>query len=167
VTAPFNFTAATGTSQTIHAGATATYNVTINGTGGFTGAVSFNCTGAPGGSTCAVSPNPANLSASTTSVPLTVMVTNTANARLAPVPFKTLPFVFAVAFAGLLWGVRRKPRQALLMVLGLALIVGVGSCGGGGSTPPPPPPPTIATLTVTGTSGTATNTITLTLTVTH
>lgn len=168
VTAPFNFTA-TSSSQTIAAGATATYSVTLSGVGGFTGAVNFNCTGAPGSSTCAVSPNPANLSSTTTSVPLTVTVSNTANARLAPAPFKTLPFVFAAVFAGLLWGVRRKPRQAVLMVLALALIVGVGSCGGGGTPPPPPPPPppTIATLTVTGTNGSSTNTITLTLTITH
>jgi hypothetical protein len=167
VTAPFNFSA-TASSQTIAAGATATYNVTLNGVGGFAGAVSFACAGAPGGSTCAVSPNPANLTSTTTSVPLTVTVSNTANARLAPARFKTLPFVFAVAFAGLVWGVRRKPRHALFVVLALALIVGVGSCGGGGGTPVVIiKQPTLATLTVTGTSGSATNTITLTLTVTH
>jgi hypothetical protein len=163
VSAPFNFTSS-ATSQTISAGATATYNVTLNAVGGFTGQVSFNCTGAPGGSTCSVSPNPATLG---TSVPLTVTVTNTANARLAPTSFKTLPFVFAMAFAGLLWGVRRKPRQVLFLVLGLALIVGVGSCGGGGTPPVIVKQPTIATLTVTGTNGGATNTITLTLTITH
>ncbi len=67
--------------------------------------------------------------------------------------------------AVLLWGVRRKRRQALLIVLAVGLVVvGVGSCGGGSK---PPPPPTTATLTVTGTSGSATNSITLSLTVTH
>jgi large repetitive protein len=166
VSAPFNFTS-TNTSQTIAAGGTATYNVTLNGVGGFAGAVNFSCTGAPGGSTCAVSPNPATLSASTTQVQLTVTVTNTANARLRPSPFRSLPFVFAVALGGLLWGARKKPGKALLIVLALGLIVGVVSCGGGGGSPPIHKNPTLATLTVTGTSGPATNTTTLSLTITH
>jgi hypothetical protein len=167
VSQPFNFSATT-TSQTIKAGGTATYNVTLNGVGGFAGAVNFTCTGAPGGSTCTVSPNPANLSSSTTSVPLTVTVANTANAHLGPSPFRTFPYVFAAAFAGLLWGGRKRPRKASLVVLALGLIFGVVSCGGGGGTPPPiTKNPTLATLTVTGTNGSATNTITLSLTITH
>jgi pro-kumamolisin-like protein/Big-like domain-containing protein len=166
VSAPFNFTA-TSTSQTIPAGGTATYNVTLSSVGGFTGAVNFNCTGAPGGSNCAVSPNPANLTGSTTTVPLTVTVSNTANARLGPSPFRTWPVVFAAIFAGLLWGSRKKPRKAVLMLLALGLMIGVVSCGGGGSGPPIIKNPTLATLTVTGTSGSATNTINLTLTITH
>jgi hypothetical protein len=164
VNQPFNFSFVSNM-QTIAAGGTATFNITLNGLGGFAGAVNFSCTGATGGAMCTVAPNPANLTASTTSIPVTVTVSNTANARLAPGPFKTLPWAFAAAFAGLLWGVRRRPRQALLMMLALALMVGVGSCGGGGSHTPPPP--TIDTLTVTGTSGTATNFTTLTLTITH
>jgi peptidoglycan/LPS O-acetylase OafA/YrhL len=163
VSAPFNFSATT-TSQTIAAGATATYNLTLNAVGGFTGSVSFTCAGAPGGSTCAVSPNPATLG---TSAALTVTVSNTANARLQPAPFRAWPVVFAGMLAGLLWGARRKPGKALLMVLAVALLLGVGSCGGGNSPPPPPRPPTIATLTVTGTGGGGTNNITLTLTITH
>jgi hypothetical protein len=159
VTPPFNFSATT-TFAAIAAGATATYNVTLNAVGGFTGSVSFACTGAPAGSTCAVSPNPATLG---TSDALTVTVSNTRNARSMPAPFRTWPVVFAGALAGLLWGVRRKPRSALLLALAVTLVVvGVGSCGGG-----TPRPPTVATLTVTGTSGSATNSITLNLTVTH
>lgn len=166
VSQPFNFSA-TSTSQTIAAGGTATYNVTLNGVGGFSGAVNFSCTGAPGGSTCTVSPNPANLSTSTTTVPLTITVTNTANARLGPSPLRILP-VFAVVFAGLLWGAGKRSRKSLLMVLALGLIFGLVSCGGGGGgTPPVTKNPTLATLTVTGTSGTATNTINLSLTITH
>jgi hypothetical protein len=171
VTQPFSFTAATS-AQTITAGMTATFNVTLNGVGGFTSAVNFNCTGATGGATCSVSPNPANLSATTTSIPLTVTVSNTTNARLAPGPFKTIPWVFAAAIAGLVLGmkrrgVKRRPGQALLMVLAVALIVGVGSCGGSGTPQHIPAPPTVDTLTVTGTGGTATNSVNLTLTINH
>jgi hypothetical protein len=161
IASPFNFTA-TANSQTVAAGGTATFNITLNDVGGFAGAVNLTCAGATGGATCTANPNPANLTATTTSVPVTVTVSNTATARLAPNPFKTLPWAFGAAFAGLLWGMKRKSRHALLVVLAAALIVGVGSCGGGGAKPP-----TVDTLTVTGTSGAATNTITLTLTVTH
>jgi hypothetical protein len=96
-----------------------------------------------------------------TSDPLTVTVSNTKNARSMPAPFRSWPVVFAGALAGLLWGVRRRPRQTLPMVLAITLVLGVGSCGS------KPHPPTVATLTVTGTSGSATNSITLNLTVTH
>jgi hypothetical protein len=166
VGAPFNFAAATN-SQTIAAGGTATFNITLSSVGGFTGAVNFNCTGATGGAMCAVSPNPANLTASTTSVPVTVTVSNTTNTRNSPRPFRTLPWAFAAAFAITLWGMRKKPRQAMLMLLAVGLIAGVASCGGGGNKVVNHPAPTVDTLVVTGTSGTATNTVNLTLTVTH
>lgn len=161
VSAPFNFAAALPT-QTIAAGGTATYNVTLNGVGGFSGPVNFSCTGAPGGANCAVNPNPATLSTTTTAVPLTVTVSNTTNARLTPHSVNGLPLVFAGVFVAGLFGLRRKPRQRLFLCLGILMIASVTSCGGGG-----PRPPTSATLTVTGTSGSTTNSITLTLTVTH
>jgi large repetitive protein len=165
ITVPFNFSA-TSTSQIIAAGGTATYNVNLNGVGGFTGQVSLSCTGAPGGSNCAVTPNPANLSSTTTSVPLTVTVSNTANAHLTiPLPWKQLPFVFAGVLGIALVGLRRKPRQRLLMLFALLVMAGTISCGGGGGSSPRPP--TIATLTVTATSGGQSSTITLNLTITH
>ena len=173
-TVPFNFNAGGSTSQTIPAGGTATYNINLANPGGFTGAVSFTCTGAPGGSTCSLSPNPANLTASTANVPVTVTVTNTANASLTPSPLRTSPFIVAGLIAGLLWGIRRqKPAKTLLAVLALVLVLGGISCGGGGSsTPAPAPTPTprpstTATLTVTGTSGSLSTGITLNLTITH
>jgi hypothetical protein len=167
VAAPFNFTA-TASSVTIAAGANATFNLTLSGVGGFSGQVNFSCTGAPGGATCAVSPGSATLSSATTSAPLTVTVSNTTNAHLTapPRPLKALPFVFAGILAAGMFGLRRKPKQRILLCLGLFLIAGVVACGGGGSNPTPKPP-TNATLTVMGTSGSTTSQIQLTLTVTH
>ncbi|HEY6972555.1 MAG TPA: Ig-like domain repeat protein, partial [Candidatus Angelobacter sp.] len=166
VTAPFSFSAVL-TSQTIPAGGTANYNVTLLPIGGFSGAVSFNCTGAPGGATCTVSPNPANVTPTTVSVPLTVTVSNTTNARLTPNQFRTMPFVFAGVLAVMLVGLRKKPKQRVLLVLGLFVIAGIASCGGGGGSTPIQRPPTNATLTVTGTSGSNSSSIMLNLTVTH
>ena len=166
VGSPFNFTAASN-SQTIAAGGTATYNVTLNGTGGFAGQVSFSCTGAPGGASCAVSPNPATLSASTTSIPLTVTVSNTTNARLVPRSLKGMPFVLAGVFVTGLIGLRRKPRQIVFLCLAMFLVGGLSSCGGGGGGGGGQRGPTNAVLTVTGTSGSTSSSITLNLTVTH
>lgn len=161
---PFNL-AATVSSQTIAAGQSATFNVTLNGVGGFSGTVNFNCTGAPNGSTCAVSPTSANLSSTTASVPLTVTVSNTANARLERGPFRTLPFVFAGLLGVVVLGLKRNPRNRLLILttLLLVLVAGVSSCGGNKT----PAPPTNATLTITGTSGNVSSAVTLNLTVTH
>lgn len=165
VVAPFNFTA-TSTAQTIAAGQTATYNVTLNSAGGFTGQVSFTCMGAPGGSICSVGPNPANLTSTTTSVALTVTVSNTANARLNRTPLKGLPFLFAGILAAGLVGLRRRKKERILLCLIMFVLAGVVSCGGGGGNSTQKPP-TIATLTVTGTSGTTTSQIQLSLTITH
>jgi hypothetical protein len=163
VQAPFNL-AATVNAQTIAAGQSATFNVTLNGVGGFSGTVNFNCTGAPNGSTCAVSPTSANLSSTTSSVPLTVTVSNTAHARMER-PFRSLPFVFAGLLGVVVLGLKRNPRSRLLMLatLLIVLVAGVSSCGGNKT----PAPPTNATLTVTGTSGNVSSAVTLNLTVTH
>lgn len=162
VAAPFNFTTA-APSQTIAAGGTATYNLTLNGVGGFSGTVNFSCTGAPGGSTCTANPNSANLSSTTTSVPVSVTVSNTANARLMPPrTLRGLPFVFAgVLVAGFL-GLRRKSKLMVMLCLGVFLLAGLVACGGSTAKPP-----TNATLMVTGTSGSTTSQIQLNLTITH
>lgn len=165
VGAPFNFTAASA-AQTIAAGGTATYNLTLTGVGGFTGAVGLACTGAPGGATCAVNPSTANLSAANSTTAVTVTVSNTANARLTPTLFRQVPFAFAgvlgAMFLGAGFGLWRKPRQRLLALFTLLIIAGLCSCGGGS-----PKPPTNATLTVTATNSGVSSTITLSLTVTH
>jgi subtilase family serine protease len=160
VTAPFSFSAAS-TAQTILAGATATFAVTMTANGGFLGTVTLSCSGAPGGSTCTVSPNPAGFDPTTFMIPLTVTVSNTTNAGLGPRFVRSIPVVFAGVLIGLLCGVKKRRASALLLVLALALVAGSISCGGGSK------PNTNATLILTGTSGSATNSITLNLTITH
>jgi hypothetical protein len=168
VSVPFNF-AASSTSQTIAAGGTATYSVTLTAGGGFTGQVALSCTGAPGGSSCTVSPNPVNLTSTTTSIPVTVAVTNTANALLKPMSFSPWPVVFAGCLVGLLWGSKKNHSRMVLLALAVVAVLGLVSCGGGSNPNPAPTPKpnTNAMLTLTGTSGSATNSITLNLTITH
>ena len=170
VGSPFNF-GATATSQTIAAGGTATYSLTLSTSPdfpGFSGVVLLDCAGAPGGSTCTVSPNSATLLNTVTSVPLTVTVSNTANAHLTPNPWR-LPLVLAGCLATGTAVFKRRMRRHVLMVLTVSLVAALISCGGGGgggSTNPRQP--TNATLTVTGKdSGGDTDSINLSLTITH
>ena len=62
---PASFSIAPGAgssmSASVQAGQTATYSLSISGADGFSGAVNLACSGAPSGSTCAVSPDPANV----------------------------------------------------------------------------------------------------------
>jgi hypothetical protein len=176
----FSFQAPSGATQTIAAGQTATYNLTLSSVNSFSGSVTFACSGAPGGSTCTVNGgNALNLTAGQTNVPFTVTVTNTQNAGVAPSGLRGWPIAFAAILAGLLIGAR-KPKQAFPMALAVLLLGGMLSCGGGGGggggTPTPTPTPiptptpkpnTNATLNVTGTSGGVNRSISLSLTVTH
>jgi hypothetical protein len=172
----FSFQAPSGNTQTIVAGQTATYNLTLSSINSFAGAVNFTCAGAPNGATCTASPNPMNLTAGATNVALTVTVTNTTNSGVRPSPFRGWPLVFAAVLAGVLIGAVRKPRQAFPMALGVFMIAAMLSCGGGGGggtpTPTPTPAPTPkpntnAVLSITGTSGSVSRTFPLYLTVTH
>lgn len=170
-TPQFSFSGAGGnTSATIQAGQTATYNLSL-GSQGFLGTVALGCSGAPAGTTCTVNPASVDLNGSSSSVPITVTVSGTQNARSLPVPFRnTMLFVFGGVFMGMASSLRKKRNRAALALMGLFIIGGLTACGGaGGSTPPPPSPkpPTTATLVVTGNSGSQTASINLNLTINH
>jgi hypothetical protein len=170
------------TSATITAGLTASYNLSLAGTSGFSGSVSLACSGAPLRSTCTMSPNSVQLSG-TTPANATVMVTTTANGLVLPIG-RPLPFfplgVVRVVVAWMLFlltlmllvralrlraGGRRRAWVSLAVaVFFAALSVG---CGGGSSSPPPPQGTPAGTfqIVVTGSSGGANRNTTLTLVV--
>jgi len=112
-----------------------------------------------------------DLNASSSSVPITVTISGTQNARSMPVPFRnTMLFVFGGVFMGLASSLRKKRKQAVLALMALFVIGGLTACGGSANNTPPPPvvkPPTTATLIVTGTSGSQTASINLNLTINH
>jgi hypothetical protein len=67
ITVPADFSLSVSpTSQSVRRGSTATYTVTIAGSGGFSGAVTLSLTGQPSGSTVTFTPNPATGSATLT-----------------------------------------------------------------------------------------------------
>jgi len=171
VFSPFAFDPAPGSSlsATVSPGQTANYNLTVSAENGFTGTVALSCSGAPAGTTCNISPPSANLPTASSSVPVTVAVTTTSQARSRGYPFGTMPFTIAIAIVPLPFAKwRNKLRPALLMACAVILVASIGSCGGG-STPPNPNPgrPTTSILKITGTSNGATNSIQLQLTITH
>lgn len=188
----FCFSAPTGqaTSAPVAPGQTATYNLAIDASAGFSGTVALACSGAPSEAAC-------NLSSSTVSVTpsspgtFTVNVPTTAptpaSGRLTPPlrrPGKIPPGFAGTALALALclliasfsllrekrrWKLARSIQAAALIV---ALGAGMAACGGGGGASDPPDPgtpPGTYTLTVTATftasSTTVTRTIQLQLTV--
>jgi parallel beta-helix repeat protein len=172
-----------GSTATVTAGGTATYNLSLVGTAGAANSVTMTCSGAPLAATCAVSPGSASLNG-TTPVNFTVTVSTTSRAALLPPdqttplnpgPVKLLWLVWLAFGAALLISSckyrKLRPRIALA-VGGMGIIMLMAACGGGSTPTPPPPPPVphgtpagMSTLVVTATSGTATRTFNLTLNV--
>jgi hypothetical protein len=156
------------TSATVQAGTNAVFNISLNPQG-FTGNITFACTGAPAGTTCNVNPGSVTVNASSANVPIAVTISGTQNALAMPAGFKGMTtLTFAGAFAGVLLGIRRKRKQVVLMLLAFGLIAGLSACGGkSGSGGPVVRQPTNATITVTGTSGSQSASINLNLTINH
>ncbi len=125
------------TTETIQAGGSADYALLVAPVNGLEGSVSLSCSGAPAGSTCAVSPSSVQLAGTTTQVHVTV--STTARSGLAP---KAGPpsgqgtgwlwlwsLMALLGGAGLYCGGRR--RWAGLSIA-LAMVVLWAACGGGG-----------------------------------
>jgi hypothetical protein len=156
---PVPFTLApTPSSQTIPAGASTSYNVTISRSSGFTDNLTFSVAGVPSAATASFSPNPTSGNSST------MTVTTTARPQLA---LQSPPANFSVR-AWPLWAIcllvlvllvhrdraRRHLPRWVLATGAFAVLLCIG-CGSSGPPPPPPPPGTPAgtyTLTVTATS---------------
>ncbi len=172
------------TSQTVSAGQTANYSVTLAPADGFSQTVNLTCTGAPTLATCTLTPNSATLNG-TASATVAVAVTTTApsTARLAP-PAGRFPPPGVTGLGRVFWlygllglaslatlAAARKRRAAYLLGACLLLAVLWTACGGS-STPAtktvPGTPAGTYTVVVTGaaaSTSTLTHTINLTLTV--
>jgi hypothetical protein len=176
-------------SQTVTAGATASYNLSVTANQAVTATIT--CTNAPTDATCTPAPASVVLTANTAGT-LKVSVTTTARGEMLPfnqpsikmqppsflqiAPMASLALLFVVAMM-LGWmqnqpGRMRLARVALslcLILMPIAAATVLVGCGGGSSTGPPTPPPATGTpagtymITVTATSGSTTNSTKLTL----
>lgn len=186
----FSITAAQGsqTTATVVAGQTATYNLVLTGTAGFTGTVALTCTGAPSLSTCTITPSSLSVSGTST-VNTTVSVSTTARGMSVPrrpsppMVFPRVPvwwLALATLLASATFALRRRPWGlepiglgfvTALLLLALLATGPLAACGGGGgvslSNPGTPAGTYNVIVMARATSGSATLThnITLTLTV--
>jgi hypothetical protein len=178
-----------GGTSTVTAGSTATYPISLAGSGGFTGTVALKCSVAPAGPACSVSPSSVTVSGGAAAT-ATVSVTTTARSELLPIsiPFdrdssRRILWIFgallgAAGIFTLFANAQIRPRRfsrpfamacSAILLFCASLISGCGqgsnsSAGSGGSTATG----TTAgnyTVTVTAQSGAAVHKTQLTLTV--
>jgi len=167
-----DFSASVGPAgDTINAGQSANFTVTITPSGGFNKVVTFSCSGMPTGTSCTVAPSSVTLDGSNAST-AKLMVTTTQRSgfftwpqlRVRPRlgPWSWVSFLGCILFwIGFLRlrNVQGRGLRFLLPCSALFLAVVCASCGGGYVTPTPgkgPPGGTPAgtyTIVVTGTSG--------------
>jgi subtilase family serine protease len=179
-----------GTATVSSPGSSTTYALTVTGTNGFAGTVTFSCTGLPADAFC--SATPATLSATTTSATSTLTITTTASTALLPpapgvggIANHTAPLLArssqrllaptlamllicaAVFFFAPKNSTRRATAVFALLVFGMVFIASCGgsSGGGGGGGGSTGTPTGTSTVTVTASSGGTTSATTFTLTV--
>ena len=151
------------------------FNLAVSGSAQFSGAISFNCSGAPTLATCSVSPNPVTMQ-SATPANITVTVTTTASGAAAATgrpatPWRVLPIaplvLFVIAIAGLAVMLPVGKRRRLVWAAPMLTLVLCAGCGGGSQTKTPSPNPGTPagtyTLTVTATTNGVNRTVNLTL----
>jgi hypothetical protein len=153
-------------SDTIKAGSTANYTLTVSPVGGsFGDPVTLTCTGLPAHASCGLFPTAVTPGASAASSTLTITTTATV-AQAAPIrPSQRAPLyavwiqLLGISLVGIIFaapkGLTRKARALVLPFLLAATLVFTTECGGTGivSTPQTGTTPGTYSLTVTGSSG--------------
>jgi 6-phosphogluconolactonase (cycloisomerase 2 family) len=178
-TAPFTIAPAAN-SVVLVPGQTSQLGMQFTSMPNFAGTVSFTCSGAPSGSTCAISPPTLPVTGQMTTT-LNLIVSSATGAMLvrpginnSPTPWQFAIFSLllpAIAFArrrdlfaGFNFARLRFAHLAMLLAFSGCLIA--SSCGSGTAvTPPAGPIPGVYTLTVVATSGTASVSLNVTLNV--
>jgi len=168
----FSITATTS-SMTITAGQTANISLQVTPEGGWTGSVSFACSGAPLLSTCSVSPSPLSVMG-VNSVDAMLTITTTSRGTLVPMAPEVPTIPRGAVWLGLLAllgtaalarmrGFRPQAAGLGLLALLMALVLSVASVSCGPSHHGTPAGTYM--LKVMATSGTLSNEVTLNLTV--
>jgi hypothetical protein len=149
-------------SATVHAGATATYQLQALAATGFGGTVQLVCSGIPQNAACSL-PSLVTLTSGATS---SFTVNISTGTTLGVEHSSTIYALFAAMLLISLMGLTNRNVRACFILMTLVGILAVGGCAsgrsGGGPTQNNTPPGTYS-LTVTGTSRSASQPVTLTL----
>ncbi len=131
---PFTFGTQAGgsTSSTVPAGSTATYALSINPAGGFSGTIQLSCSNLPINSSCIFSP--ASLPASGGSpVNFTLSIATQSNTATASWRTERLDLALAGLICLIPLGSKRRRAVGMICLGALVVIAGVNGCGGGAS----------------------------------
>ena len=176
----------TGPTVTVAApGDSGTMSATITAKHGFSGTVTFSCSGLPSGATCSFNPSSATLSSTATTAVTMLTVNTTAPSAVAParrqpaapgplnlVGAATLLAILGMSILALRTSSKRLRSGAsfALAILGMAGIMLMASCGGtsggaggGGGGTSGGTPTGSTTATIVGTSGSASTSLNFTL----
>jgi FG-GAP-like repeat len=172
----FALTASAGSSATVAPGKTASYSLSLGGSGGFSGSVALTCSGAPAEATCEISPSSVTISG-VTPQSATVSITTTAASQLLPSTFRDpvdparrVVWTFGlllVASISLALALVRTSRRRLAVVCCALMLVSTSLTGGcNGSGPSSGSGSGSGSGTGGPTGGTASGTYTITVTAT-
>lgn len=146
---------AANTTLTVNAGQTVSAPINVTGAPGFSGQVTFACSGLPANTNCSFSPATINLSG-TPAVPTLLSVNTAAGAAVSQQRLGLS--AYGLAFAGLIlfWPARHKGTRiwALLFCAIGFVTLGLNGCSkGSGPAPPAQTPTGTYSFTVVATSG--------------
>ncbi len=156
------------TSLTVSSGQSVTTELKVSGAAGFSGNVTFSCTGLPMNAACNFSPASVTISgtaASTTTLTVSTLAATTAEMRDEPLRTAAV-LACGLPFLGLLMLVPVTRGRGLLLCAGFVLLVSaVGITGCGGDSSSNKTPPGNYTFQVVANSGSASSTANYRLTV--
>ncbi len=126
------------TTLTVKAGQTVSAPINVTGTAGFSGQVTFACSGLPASASCSFSP--ANITVSgTAAVPTLLSVNTAASATTSQLNLGTIAYGLGLAGLVMLWPIRRRGFPLFAMVICTVAISALGLTGcssAGGSSAP-------------------------------
>jgi Bacterial Ig-like domain (group 3)/FG-GAP-like repeat len=137
------------TSQTVSAGSAANYPLTLTGVAGFTGNVTFSCSGLPALATC----NAPTLTVGASTATETVTVNTTAATTAQGITPEGITYACLLLGCVSLYGLkRRRHLWAVLPLFLLSLTWGPVACGGSSKHTVPGTPSGTSTITITATT---------------